>query len=119
MTPSRVIAVVSHPADARWLPEGMAVTADRYLEGGPATTRPGTVVVNLCRTWRYGSKGYYVSLIADARGQKAVPTAEARAFGDWLSSGAGKDIIGGYTIAGNLVFEPWPAGRPADRPERP
>lgn len=44
-------------------------------------------------------------------------TAEARAFGDWLSSGAGKDIIGGYTIAGNLVFEPWPAGRPADRPE--
>ena len=33
-------------------------------------------MVNLCRSYRYRSKGYYVSLIADARGQSAVPTAE-------------------------------------------
>jgi hypothetical protein len=35
---TRVIAVVSTPADARDLPEGAAVTADRYLRGAPAWT---------------------------------------------------------------------------------
>jgi glutathione synthase/RimK-type ligase-like ATP-grasp enzyme/gamma-glutamyl:cysteine ligase YbdK (ATP-grasp superfamily) len=73
---SRVVAVVSHPADARWLPEGAAVSADRYLEGAPELSHPGTVVVNLCRTWRYGSKGFYVSLLAVARGQHPVPGVE-------------------------------------------
>jgi glutathione synthase/RimK-type ligase-like ATP-grasp enzyme/gamma-glutamyl:cysteine ligase YbdK (ATP-grasp superfamily) len=70
---SRVIAVVSNQEDAKGLPEGIAVAADRYLEGGEALGEPGTVVVNLCRTWKYGSKGYYVSLLADARGQHAIP----------------------------------------------
>jgi glutathione synthase/RimK-type ligase-like ATP-grasp enzyme/gamma-glutamyl:cysteine ligase YbdK (ATP-grasp superfamily) len=69
----RVIAVVSHADDARGLPEGIAVPADRYLEGGEPLAEPGAVVVNLCRSWKYGSKGYYVSLLADARGQHAIP----------------------------------------------
>lgn len=73
MSRGRVIAVVSHGDDADGLPEGMAVAADRYLEGGDAVAEPGTVVVNLCRSWKYGSKGYYVSLLADARGQHAIP----------------------------------------------
>ena len=76
MSRTRVVAVVSHPADARWLPAGTAVLADRYLEGAPELARPGTVVVNLCRTWRYGSKGYYVSLLAVARGQHPIPGVE-------------------------------------------
>jgi glutathione synthase/RimK-type ligase-like ATP-grasp enzyme/gamma-glutamyl:cysteine ligase YbdK (ATP-grasp superfamily) len=70
---TRVIVVVSTPADARDLPEGTAVVADRYLAGGTALDERGTIVVNLCRSWRYGSKGYYVSLLADARGQHAIP----------------------------------------------
>ncbi|HYW13146.1 MAG TPA: glutamate-cysteine ligase family protein [Longimicrobium sp.] len=73
MSRSRVIAVVSNQEDAKGLPEGIAVPADRYLEGGQALGEPGTVVVNLCRSWKYGSKGYYVSLLADARGQHAIP----------------------------------------------
>ena len=76
MSRTRVIAVVSDPADAQGLPEGIAVPADRYLEGGEALAEPGTVVVNLCRSWKYGSKGYYVSLLADARGQHAIPSVD-------------------------------------------
>jgi hypothetical protein len=33
-------------------------------------------VLNLCRSYQYLSKGYYVSLLADARGQRVFPTVE-------------------------------------------
>ena len=55
MSRTRVIAVVSEAADAKGLPEGISVTADQYLEGGEAHTEPRAVVVNLCRSWKYGS----------------------------------------------------------------
>jgi glutathione synthase/RimK-type ligase-like ATP-grasp enzyme/gamma-glutamyl:cysteine ligase YbdK (ATP-grasp superfamily) len=80
---TRVIAVVSEAADGRGLPDGMSVTADEYLEGGEGFTGPGAVVVNLCRSWKYGGKGYYVSLLADARGQLPIPSVDvSEAFGD-------------------------------------
>ena len=83
MSRARVIAVVSSRADGRGLPEGMAVPADTYLVGGGSLAEPGAVVVNLCRSWKYGSKGYYVSLLADARGQHAIPSVEvSEGFGD-------------------------------------
>ena len=83
MSRTRVIAVVSEAADGKGLPEGISVTADQYLEGGEAHTEPGAVVVNLCRSWKYGSKGYYVSLLADARGQLPIPSVDvSEAFGD-------------------------------------
>src|SRR5690606_29989361 len=71
----RVFVVVASPADLPGIPTDRLITADRYLAGADGATR-GATVVNLCRSYRYGSKGYYVSLIADARGQRAVPTAE-------------------------------------------
>ncbi len=52
------------------------MTADEYLAGGEALAEPAAVVVNLCRSYRYRSKGYYVSLLADARGQTVVPSVE-------------------------------------------
>ena len=83
MSRTRVIAVVSYATDGRGLPEGMRVTADRYLEGGEGLTEPGAVVVNLCRSWKYGSKGYYVSLLADARGQLPIPAVDvSQGFGE-------------------------------------
>ncbi len=33
-------------------------------------------MLNLCRSYQYLSKGYYVSLLADARGQRVFPTLE-------------------------------------------
>lgn len=54
------------------------VTADRYLQGDdPGTLEDGRTVVNLCRAYGYLSKGYYVSLIAEARRQRALPPLEA------------------------------------------
>jgi glutathione synthase/RimK-type ligase-like ATP-grasp enzyme len=51
-------------------------SADEYLEGKRDALQENAVVLNLCRSYQYLSKGYYVSLLADARGQKVFPTLE-------------------------------------------
>ncbi|MCA9490526.1 MAG: RimK-like ATPgrasp N-terminal domain-containing protein, partial [Myxococcales bacterium] len=56
------------------LPGVRVVDAETYLEGGPEVSGTGVTVVNLCRSWRYLSRGYYVSLLAEARGQEPMPT---------------------------------------------
>ena len=76
MTRRRVLVVVQDPRDAEGLPAELVVEADRYLEGGGDLAEPRATVVNLCRSTRYGSRGYYVSLLADARGQQAIPSVE-------------------------------------------
>jgi glutathione synthase/RimK-type ligase-like ATP-grasp enzyme len=50
------------------------VTAKRYLTDPAFTGLRHAKVFNLCRHYRYQSLGYYVSLIAEARGHKPVPT---------------------------------------------
>jgi len=72
----RVFVVISDPADAAGLPPALVVDADRYLEGVADLTDPRAVVVNLCRSTRYRSRGYYVSLLATARGQQVIPSVE-------------------------------------------
>lgn len=57
-------------------PSVEVVTADEYLEGRKSALDRAAIVVNLCRSYAYLSKGYYVSLLADARGQRAYPTLE-------------------------------------------
>src|SRR4051812_32565036 len=55
------------------VPDATVLTARRYLSE-PESGHQGTVrVVNLCRTGRYQGRGYYVSLVAEARGQRPVP----------------------------------------------
>lgn len=76
MNRRRVLVVVSDPRDAAGLPAGLAVDADRYLEGRGGLDDPRAVVVNLSRSTRYGSRGYYVSLLADARRQQVIPSVE-------------------------------------------
>jgi glutathione synthase/RimK-type ligase-like ATP-grasp enzyme/gamma-glutamyl:cysteine ligase YbdK (ATP-grasp superfamily) len=71
-----VLVVVQDPRDAEGLPGEMVVEADRYLEGGGDLAEARVTVVNLCRSTRYGSRGYYVSLLADARGQQPIPSVE-------------------------------------------
>jgi glutathione synthase/RimK-type ligase-like ATP-grasp enzyme len=54
------------------LPDAPVVTARRYLaepDNGGSDLR----VLNLCRTGRYQGRGYYVSLLAEARGQRPLP----------------------------------------------
>ncbi|HVT36163.1 MAG TPA: RimK family protein, partial [Nevskiaceae bacterium] len=49
------------------------VTAWDYLTHETHTRARGNRVYNLCRSFEYQSTGYYVSLLASARGQKPLP----------------------------------------------
>lgn len=70
----RNLLVVNNPD--RWplaLPDVEVVAARAYLtEPGYSTSR-NCKVYNLCRSYRYQSLGYYVSLLAEARGHKPLP----------------------------------------------
>ena len=58
------------------IPGTAILTARRYFEE-PESGLDGNIrVLNLCRTVRYQGRGYYVSLIAEARGQRPLPTAK-------------------------------------------
>lgn len=44
--------------------------------------------------------------------------AEARVFGEWLATGAGRAVISAYRVAGTGAgYEPWPLDRSGNRPE--
>ena len=79
MKPTRIIVVVSNPRDVEGLNAHTVATADAYLEGDPHFADPAALILNLCRATSYGSKGYYVSLLADARGQQVLPTVKTTA----------------------------------------
>ena len=69
-----VLVVVSNPKD--WplaMPDVGVVAARDYLTEPAYASRGVTQVINLCRSYRYQSLGYYVSLLAEARGHKPLP----------------------------------------------
>ena len=73
-----ILIVVSNPHD--WpldIPNVTVVSARVYLidpvYGGQLRAR----VFNLCKSYRYQSLGYYVSLLAEARGHKPLPRVNA------------------------------------------
>lgn len=79
------LVVTDQKQDWFEVPDATVLTARRYLaepEGGrEATLR----VLNLCRTGRYQGRGYYVSLLAEARGQRPLP--EVKTVEDLKSEG--------------------------------
>ncbi|MCA9271190.1 MAG: RimK-like ATPgrasp N-terminal domain-containing protein, partial [Planctomycetales bacterium] len=50
------------------------VEARNYLTDKAYNELRGAKVINLCRSYRYQSTGYYVSLLAEARGHKPQPS---------------------------------------------
>ena len=74
----KVLFVVN---DSSELPAGIPgadiVTARAYLTEKSYGERQATKVINLCRTHRYQSRGYYVSLLATARGHEPLPDVRA------------------------------------------
>lgn len=50
------------------------ITPDSYLDPGSVQKYPSARVFNLCRSYGYQTKGYYVSLLAEARGHRAIPS---------------------------------------------
>ena len=70
-----ILIVVNNPED--WplgVPNIRVVPAQRYLTDHQYTEMQNTRVFNLCRSYRYQSTGYYVSLLAAARGHKPIPS---------------------------------------------
>jgi glutathione synthase/RimK-type ligase-like ATP-grasp enzyme/gamma-glutamyl:cysteine ligase YbdK (ATP-grasp superfamily) len=68
----RRVVVVAEKPDR--LARDLAVDAACYLSGKESTEDPNLTVVNFCKSDRYLSQGYYVSLLADARGQQVIPS---------------------------------------------
>src|SRR5512134_85346 len=50
------------------------VSARDYLSDSEYSDIENAPVFNLCRSYRYMSSGYYVSLLAVARGHRAIPS---------------------------------------------
>ncbi len=71
---SQILFVVDNPA--RWsfeLPKVEVVAARKYLTDPQYSNLRNVKVFNLCRSYRYQSAGYYVSLLAEARRHKPLP----------------------------------------------
>lgn len=56
------------------LPNVRKVSAKEYLLNQEFTDQEDIKVFNLCKSYRYQTRGYYVSLLAEARGHKPVPS---------------------------------------------
>lgn len=70
-----ILIVVNNPND--WpldIPGVDLVSARAYLTDPQYSDLRGAKVFNLCRSYRYQSFGYYVSLLAAARGHKVLPS---------------------------------------------
>jgi hypothetical protein len=63
--------------------DATVLTARRYLAEPESVSEVAVRVLNLCRTGRYQRRGYYVSLLAEARGQRPVP--DVKTIGDLKS----------------------------------
>jgi len=56
------------------IPGAELVSSFRYLSDPELAQGPGRKVFNLCRSLRYQASGYYVSLLAEARGHRPLPS---------------------------------------------
>lgn len=68
------LIVVDYPK--KWtlnIPNVDVISAKSYLSDSAYSTMRNVKVFNLCKSYRYQSLGYYVSLLASARGHKPVP----------------------------------------------
>ena len=69
-----ILLVLDNPKDWPLNIEGVDVVSARtYLIDPGFTDRRQAKVFNLCKSYRYQSLGYYVSLLAAARGHKPLP----------------------------------------------
>ncbi len=72
----KTLVVVDGEKDLNFLGEGDVniVSFESYLREYPKKNEPRTRIINLCDTGRYLSKGYYCSLLAEARKHSVLPS---------------------------------------------
>jgi glutathione synthase/RimK-type ligase-like ATP-grasp enzyme len=72
---SRLVIVVEKASDwGSYYPSDNVVAAQDYLKQPLGDDDERTHVINLCRSYKYLGTGYYVSLLAEARGHKVIPS---------------------------------------------
>ena len=70
-----VLIVVDNPQDWKaYSPSENVISAQEYLSDNKQYKLPNTHVINLCRSYKYLTNGYYCSLLAEARGHKVIPS---------------------------------------------
>jgi glutathione synthase/RimK-type ligase-like ATP-grasp enzyme len=71
----RILIIADSPTDWPFrIPDADVVDAWSYLTQPQFSELRGVKVFNLCRSYRYQTVGYYVSLLAEARGHKPLPS---------------------------------------------
>jgi len=66
--------VVDHPESWSFTLEDVEIISpENYISGESYQTAKNLKVLNLCKSYQYQSEGYYVSLLAEARGHKVLP----------------------------------------------
>jgi glutathione synthase/RimK-type ligase-like ATP-grasp enzyme len=89
----KVLFVVNRQQDWPFEVPGSSVsTARAYLTDPRYSTAINPQVMNLCRADRYQGRGYYVSLLAEARGHRPLP--DVKTIED-LQSGAHIEVLSG------------------------
>lgn len=86
------LIVVNNPQ--QWplkIPDVPVVSAREYLTNPAYDGHLRTRVFNLCKSYRYQSIGYYVSLLAEARGHKPLP--QINAIEDIQSPGLARLLV--------------------------
>ena len=72
---SRLVIVVEKLSDwGSYYPSENVVSAIDYLKQAVGADEERVQVINLCRSFKYLGLGYYVSLLAEARGHKVIPS---------------------------------------------
>ncbi len=72
---SRLIIVVEKASDwGSYYPSDNVMSARDYLRQVDVVEGERTQVINLCRSYKYLGTGYYVSLLAEARGHRVIPS---------------------------------------------
>jgi glutathione synthase/RimK-type ligase-like ATP-grasp enzyme len=70
----RKIVVTNNPADLDFYRQDIEIAAAKsYLTESKYAEIESARIFNLCKSYRYQSTGYYVSLLAEARGHRAFP----------------------------------------------
>lgn len=70
-----VLIVVDNPHDWKaYSPSDKVISVQDYLSHDEQFKLPNTHVINLCRSYKYLTNGYYCSLLAEARNHKVIPS---------------------------------------------
>jgi glutathione synthase/RimK-type ligase-like ATP-grasp enzyme len=69
------LVIVDRPADFRWKTGALRIVSTRnYILDAEAPRRGPARVINLSRAYAYLGMGYYCSLLAEARGDRVIPS---------------------------------------------